>query len=157
MLGYWNEFFRKAEGTDAESDGQPVVVDGWLHTGDLARVASDGLYQIVERKKDLIITSGFNVYPQEVEHVLKSHPAVQDAAVVGVPDEQKGEIVKAFVVLNSGATWDPKAFSEHCREHLAVHKRPRAFEQCEDDLPRSFLGKVIRRKLRESVMQGDSS
>ncbi len=156
MLGYWDEVSRGTGGTDTKPDRQPTVDDGWLHTGDLARLAPDGLYQIVARKKDLIITSGFNVYPQEVEHVLKSHPSVQDAAVVGVPDEHRGEIVKAFVVLNSGSTWDEESLSEYCREHLAVHKRPRAFEHCRDDLPRSFLGKVIRRKLRERASQDDS-
>ncbi|MCP4782643.1 MAG: long-chain fatty acid--CoA ligase [Fuerstiella sp.] len=157
MLGYWDEFSRKTKGTGAESDEQSVVVDGWLRTGDLARLAPDGLYQIVERKKDLVITSGFNVYPQEVEQVLERHPSVRDAAVVGVPDEHKGETVKAFVVLHNGTTWDEAALSEFCTEHLAVHKRPRAFEHCKDDLPRSFLGKVIRRKLREPTLQGDSS
>ncbi|HIE96646.1 MAG TPA: long-chain fatty acid--CoA ligase, partial [Fuerstia sp.] len=157
MLGYWDEYSRRAEGMEEESDGQPVVVDGWLHTGDLARLAPDGLYQVVERKKDMVITSGFNVYPQEVEQVLKNHPSVLDAAVVGVPDEHRGEIVKAFVVLCSGSTWDEDALSKYCQEHLAVHKRPRAFEHCKADLPRSFLGKVIRRKLREPELPVDSS
>jgi long-chain acyl-CoA synthetase len=134
MLGYWH--------------GDRIADDGWLRTGDLARVTADGLYQIVERKKDMIITSGFNVYPQEVESVLKNHPAVKDAAVVGVPDEHKGEIVKAFVVLNKGVAWDEQSLTDYCREHLSSHKRPRQYEVC-DDLARSFLGKVIRRKLRE--------
>jgi long-chain acyl-CoA synthetase len=157
MLGYWHEVGRDENKNGSASGGHPVVDDGWLHTGDLARIAPDGLYQIVERKKDLIITSGFNVYPQEVEQVLKNHPTVQDAAVVGLPDERKGEIVKAFVVLNSGATWDEAALSEYCTEHLSSHKRPKAFEHCKDDLPRSFLGKVIRRKLRETESQVDST
>ncbi|MEQ9412025.1 MAG: AMP-binding protein [Fuerstiella sp.] len=126
-----------------------VSPDGWLPTGDLARLTPDGYFQIMERKKDLIITSGFNVYPQEVEHVLKTHPAVKDAAVVGLPDEQKGEVVKAFVVLHSGTAWDESSLADHCHKHLSAHKRPRVFEHCETDLPRSFLGKVIRRKLRE--------
>lgn len=134
MLGYWN------------SDS--TTPNDWLHTGDLARVTSDGLYQIVERKKDMIITSGFNVYPQEVEAVLKNHPAVNDAAVVGVPDERRGEVVKAFVVLNKGQVWDEHSLADFCREHLSSHKRPGILESC-DDLPRSFLGKVIRRKLRD--------
>ncbi len=157
MLGYWHEVNREENGINSEPDGHPVVNDGWLHTGDLARIAADGLYQIVERKKDLIITGGFNVYPQEVEQVLKNHPAVQDAAVVGVPDARKGEVVKAFVVLNSGATWNETEISDYCKEHLSSHKRPKAFEQCKDDLPRSFLGKVIRRKLRETVDQVGST
>lgn len=138
MLGYWQ-------------DSGPVseAGDDWLHTGDLARLTEGGLYQIVERKKDLIITSGFNVYPQEVEAALRTHELVKDAAVVGVPDERRGEAVKAFVVLNDGAVWDEIRLAEHCREHLAAHKRPRLYEHCKDDLPRSFLGKVIRRKLRD--------
>lgn len=147
MLGYWNDL----ESHKAESP-LPQKADGdreWLPTGDLARLTSEGLFQIVERKKDLIITSGFNVYPQEVELVLKNHPSVRDAAVIGVPDVQKGEIVKAFVTLNSDASWDPDTLMNHCRSHLAAHKRPRQIELCRDDLPRSFLGKVIRRKLKE--------
>ncbi len=137
MLGYW------------KNDSTPFADVGWLHTGDLARLTPDGLYQIVERKKDLIITSGFNVYPQEVELVLKKHASVKDAAVVGEPDERKGEVVKAFVVLNDGAKFDEAELKEFCHEHLASHKRPGIIEHCKDDLPRSFLGKVIRRKLRE--------
>lgn len=134
MLGYWNS--------------GPVSPNGWLHTGDLARVKPDGTYQILERKKDMVITSGFNVYPQEVEAVLKNHPAVKDVAIVGVPDERRGEVVKAFVVLNKGHAWDEQSLTDYCREHLSSHKRPRLLEAC-SDLPRSFLGKVIRRKLRE--------
>jgi len=128
--------------------GGEGTTDGWLHTGDLARLTPDGLYQVVERKKDLIITNGFNVYPQEVELVLKRHPSVKDAAVVGEPDEHRGEVVKAFVVLNDGAKFDEAELKEFCHEHLASHKRPGIIEHCKDDLPRSFLGKVIRRKLR---------
>ncbi|MEZ6122207.1 MAG: AMP-binding protein [Planctomycetaceae bacterium] len=145
MLGYWDSVREKLV------DGEVTDTDPnrWLPTGDLARQTPEGYFKIVERKKDLIITSGFNVYPQEVESVLKRHPAVKDAAVVGVPDEHRGELVKAFVVLNAGFEWDESALSEHCKAHLSAHKRPRSFEHC-DDLPRSFLGKVIRRKLKES-------
>lgn len=142
MLGYWPSV-------------KPGNEDDWLHTGDLARLTPDGLYQIVERKKDLIITSGFNVYPQDVEGVLKKHPSVKDAAVVGEPDERKGEIVKAFVVLNSGARFDEDELKEFCHEHLSSHKRPAVIELCKDDLPRSFLGKVIRRKLRSETPTGE--
>ena len=143
MLGYWHDV--KSECCFQSPSGE----ESWLHTGDLARMTAEGFYQIVERKKDMIITSGFNVYPQEVELVLKNHPSIKDAAVVGLPDDHKGEVVKAFVVLNSGAEWDENELSGYCREHLSAHKRPRDFEVCKDDLPRSFLGKVIRRKLRE--------
>ena len=154
MLGYWHDVKKRlADHSTDVSDGLKsacrMTNSGWLPTGDLARITPDGLYQIVDRKKDMIITSGFNVYPQEVEHVLKTHASVKDAAVVGVPDSMRGEVVKAFLVLNSGCEWDEESLKAHCHEHLSSHKRPRLFEVCEGDLPRSFLGKVIRRKLRE--------
>lgn len=139
MLGYWND----------PLETQRAIRDGWLFTGDLARVRSDGLYEIQERKKDLIITSGFNVFPREVERKLRAFPGVQDAAVVGVPDPQRGEIVKAFIVMEKGASWDVSALEAYCLEHLSAQKRPRIFERCENDLPRNFLGKVLRRHLRE--------
>jgi long-chain acyl-CoA synthetase len=139
MLGYW-----KDRATTARA-----IRCGWLHTGDLAIKEPSGLYRIVGRKKDLIITSGFNVYPSEVEDVIRTMDGVQDAAVVGLPDERRGETVKAFVVLKPGANWNEEAIREHCAKHLAKYKQPRVFERCEGDLPRNFLGKVIRRKLRE--------
>ena len=149
MLGYWDECQNGATTKLASNDG-------WLHTGDLVKVDSDGLYRIVERKKDLIITSGFNVYPQEVEAVLKQHESVRDAAVVGMPDDSRGEIVTAFVTLDDSKVWDEAELVRHCRRHLAAHKRPREFHYCKGDLPRSFLGKVIRRKLREETQEAES-
>lgn len=137
MLGYW-----KDPATTATA-----VRDGWLHTGDLARQDEVGRYQIVGRKKDLIITSGFNVYPGEVESVICEHPGIEDAAVIGVPDPSRGEIVKAFVVLEPAAVWNESDVRAHCDRVLARYKRPRVFEVCAD-LPRNFLGKVIRRQLR---------
>ncbi len=138
MLGYWNN----------EQATKGAIRDGWLHTGDLAIRRGDH-YEIVGRKKDLIITSGFNVYPCEVESVLRDCELVLDAAVVGLPDRRRGELVKAFVVLRPGATWDEEQLHAHCCQHLSKHKRPKLFERCEGDLPRNFLGKVIRRRLRE--------
>jgi long-chain acyl-CoA synthetase len=138
MLGYWNDV----------AATRSSIRDGWLHTGDLATRDERGLYRIVGRKKDLIITSGYNVYPSEVEAVLAAAPGVREAAVVGEPDPQRGEIVKAFVVLEPDAPWDEAALEAYCREHLAKHKRPRRFERCAGELPRNFLGKVIRRHLR---------
>ena len=143
MLGYWNN--RRA--TDQ------AIRDGWLFTGDLATRDSDGFFQIVGRKKDLIITSGFNVYPTEVEETLRAADGVLDAAVVGVPDSQRGERVKAFVVMKPGWAWDEVRLHEYCHTALAAHKRPRDFEHCIDDLPRNFLGKVIRRHLREEAAE----
>ncbi len=141
MLGYWKD----------PAATKVTIRDGWLHTGDLAVRHADGYYSIVGRKKDLIITSGFNVYPSEVEATLREAEDVKDAAVVAEPDERRGEIVKAFIVLKSGKVWDEDRLREHCREHLSKHKQPVIFEQCHGDLPRNFLGKVIRRHLREST------
>ena len=138
MLGYWND--RKAS--------EKAIRDGWLHTGDLASEDKSGRYTIVGRKKDLVITSGFNVYPSEVEAVLRRAEWINDAAVVGVADPERGEIVKAFVVVESGAEWDEAVTREHCDRLLSKYKRPRQYEVC-DDLPRNFLGKVIRRELRD--------
>lgn len=139
MLGYWNNPVATAE----------AIRDGWLYTGDLAAVNAAGFYRIVDRKKDLIITSGFNVYPADVEETLRGCECVADVAVVGVPDAQRGEVVKAFVVLKQGYTWDEKRLTQYCKQHLAAHRRPRLWEHVTDDLPRNFLGKVQRRQLRD--------
>lgn len=140
MLGYWR---------DAQSTSE-AIQDGWLHTGDLATVDADGFYRIVGRKKDLIITSGYNVYPAEVEEVLCNVPGVVGAAVVGVLDHACGEVVKAIVQMQPGAIWDEDALRDACKLHLAKHKRPRIYRRCEGELPRNFLGKLIRRHLRDS-------
>ena len=140
MLGYWR---------DAQSTSE-AIRDGWLHTGDLATVDADGFYRIVGRKKDLIITSGYNVYPTEVEEVLCNVPGVAGAAVVGVLDHACGEVVKAIVQMRPGAVWDETALRSACNLHLAKHKRPRIYRRCEGELPRNFLGKLIRRHLRDS-------
>lgn len=139
MLGYWNN----PEATEA------VLKDGWLFTGDLAIEDTDGFFKIVDRKKDLIISSGFNVYPNDVEYVLKQFPGVTDAAVVGVPDAQRGEIVKAIVAVKRKAQFNKHAFEHYMRENLSHHKVPKLLELIEGELPRNFLGKVLRRKLRE--------
>lgn len=141
MHGYWQEPERTAE----------TIRDGWLHTGDLGTCDEKGFFKIVDRKKDLIITSGFNVYPGDVEEVLRTYPGVKDVAVVGVPDEGKGEIVKAVIVMQSGKTLNEHDLESFSRKHLAAHKRPRIIEQHSGDLPRNFLGKVLRRELREST------
>lgn len=139
MLGYWNN----PEATEQ------VLRDGWLFTGDLATEDADGFFKIVDRKKDLIITSGFNVYPNDVEYVLKQYPNVKDAAVVGVPDPQRGEIVKAIVSVTNKPQFDQHRFEKYIKDNLAHHKVPKIIEFVEGDLPRNFLGKVLRRKLRE--------
>ena len=138
MKGYWNQ----PEETAA------ALRDGWLHTGDVATMDADGYLYIVERKKDLIIASGFNVYPREVEEVLYMHPAVSEAAVVGVPDPYRGETVKAFVVLRPGASATDQEIIAFCRERLAAFKVPRRVE-FRTDLPKSQIGKILRRSLRD--------
>ncbi|NND98099.1 MAG: AMP-binding protein [Pirellulaceae bacterium] len=140
MLGYWQE-------PDATRE---TLIDGWLHTGDLAVRHEDGYYSIVGRKKDLIITSGYNVYPCEVEEAIRQCDFVQDVAVIGQPDSRRGEIVKAVVVLKPGCTWDETALDQHCCQTLSKHKRPRVFERCVGELPKNFLGKVVRRQLRDA-------
>jgi long-chain acyl-CoA synthetase len=140
MLGYLN---------DPEATAS-TIRDGWLSTGDLAVEDAQGFFRIVDRKKDLIITSGFNVYPSDVEQVLRTCPGVADACVIGVPDPQRGEIVKAVVVPKSGSRLCRRTIDAHCEQHLAKHKRPRLIEIDGADLPRNFLGKVFRRKLREN-------
>lgn len=137
MLGYWN----KPEETAM------ALRDGWLYTGDMAKMDEEGFFYIVDRKKDIIIASGFNIYPREIEEVLYEHPAIQDAAVIGVPDEYRGETVKAFIVLKQGASATEQELDEWCRARLAKFKVPRYYE-FRDDLPKSIIGKVLRRKLQ---------
>jgi long-chain acyl-CoA synthetase len=138
MLGYWND----AAATQA------AFRDGWLATGDLATRDADGFFRIVDRKKDLIITSGFNVYPSDVEATIREYPGVHEAAVVGVPDEQRGEVVKAVIAMHPGQACRVQDMAAFLSTRLARHKQPRVIEIVEGDLPRNFLGKVLRRKLR---------
>ena len=126
MLGYWNNPAATAQ----------VIRDGWLFTGDLGMQDEDGFFKLVDRKKDLIITSGFNVYPCDVEPILRGFPGVEDAAVIGVPNDSVGELVKAVLVLKSTARFDRRAFDNFCHENLAAHKRPKVVEVLAGDLPR---------------------
>ncbi|MCI0457702.1 MAG: AMP-binding protein [Gemmataceae bacterium] len=121
---------------------------GWLYTGDLAKRDADGYFTIVDRKKDIIKTSGFLVFPAEVEEVVSRFSGVAEAAVIGVPDAERGEIVKAIVVARPGVTLDLAALESHCQQHLGKQKRPRQIEVVAE-LPKNFLGKVQRRRLRE--------
>lgn len=136
MKGYWN----KPEETEN------VLKDGWLYTGDIARFDEDGYLYIVDRKKDMIIAGGFNIYPREIDEILYQHPAVLEACSVGVPDEYRGETVKAFVVLKPGATATEQEILDFCKERLASYKRPRMVEFL-DALPKSTVGKILRREL----------
>ncbi|HYK93953.1 MAG TPA: long-chain fatty acid--CoA ligase, partial [Thermoplasmata archaeon] len=135
--------------------GQPgetamVLVDGWLHTGDIATIDADGYVSIIDRKKDVINVSGFKVYPREVEEVLYQHPSVAEAAAIGVPDEEHGEVVKAFVVLKAGTTASESDLIQFVRERIAHYKAPRTVE-FRTSLPRSGVQKVLRRELRVSA------
>ncbi len=137
LLGYW---------------GMPEVTagamgDGWLSTGDIGYLDEDGYLFLIDRKKDLIITSGYNVYPKEVENVLYNHSGVEEAAVIGQPDAARGELVKAVIVLKEGATVTEDTIREYCAGHLADYKTPRLIEFV-DDLPRTASGKILKRALR---------
>jgi long-chain acyl-CoA synthetase len=116
----------------------------------LATIDGDGFLKIVDRKKDLIITSGFNVYPGDVEAVLRQFPGIRDVAVVGVPNVACGELVKAVLVLEPEVEFHRAKFDAFCKANLAAHKRPKIVELASGDLPRNFLGKVLRRELRHS-------
>jgi acyl-CoA synthetase (AMP-forming)/AMP-acid ligase II len=138
MLGYW----RNDEAT------RETIVDGWLRTGDMGRMDENRLLYIVDRKKDMIVTGGENVYSREVEDVLAEHPAVQDVAVIGVPDEVWGENVCAVVVKVPGADVDEEALIAHCKASMASYKKPKLVVFF-DELPRTASGKVLKRELRE--------
>jgi long-chain acyl-CoA synthetase len=125
-----------------------TIRDGWLHTGDIATVDADGYVTIVDRKKEMIIVSGFNVYPRDVEEVLATHPAVLDAAAIGVPHPIKGEEVKAFIVLKPGASATAEEIIVHCRKSLAPFKVPKEIE-FRDALPKTYIGKTLRRQLAQ--------
>ena len=132
-----------------EKENQEAFYDGWFRTGDIAKQDEDGYLYIVDRKKDVIIRSGFNVYPREVEEVLYSHPAVLEAAVIGVPDEEKGELVKAVITIKPGFSErivdDIKKF---CKTRLATYKIPTEFEVV-DEIPKTNTGKILKHQLRK--------
>ncbi|MED4585202.1 AMP-binding protein [Brevibacillus choshinensis] len=138
MKGYWN----RPEETAA------ILQDGWLLTGDMGYMDEEGYFYIVDRKKDMIIAGGFNIYPREVEEVLFEHPAIQEAAVIGVPDPYRGETVKAFVVFKQGQHASEEELEKHCRQRLAAYKIPRKYE-IRADLPKTMVGKVLRRQLQD--------
>jgi long-chain acyl-CoA synthetase len=145
MKGYWNRPDETEIALRNDGDGRT-----WLYTGDVARMDGDGYQYIVQRKKDMIIVAGFNVYPSEVESVLFSHPAVMEAAVIGVPHGYYGEVVKAFVVPKPGARVSVEELRSHCIANLAEFKRPVDIE-LRESLPKSAVGKVLRRELREEA------
>ena len=139
MAGYWNR---------PEETAAVMLDDDWLRTGDIGRMDERGFVFIEDRKKDLIIVSGFNVYPNEVEDIAMLHPGVLEVAAVGVPDEHSGEAVKLFVVKKDPALTLGDII-EHCRAELAGYKVPRIIE-FREELPKTSVGKVLRRSLRET-------
>jgi long-chain acyl-CoA synthetase len=130
--------------------------NGWFHTGDIGVIDPDGYLSIVDRKKDMIIRGGYNVYPRELEDVLMTHPAISLAAVVGVPDPRVGEEVKAFVVRKPGVALDEGALSVWCREQFAAYKCPRLFE-FRETLPIGATGKILKRELRAQIESAASA
>jgi long-chain acyl-CoA synthetase len=136
MMGYW----QRPEETER------VIRDGWLHTGDVAVMDEEGYFRIVDRKKDMVLVSGFNVYPNEVEECIAHHPGVQEVGVIGVPDDRTGEAVKAFVVKKDPGLTE-EALVAHCRESLAPYKVPKQIE-FRTELPKTPVGKILRKDLR---------
>jgi long-chain acyl-CoA synthetase len=143
MKGYWNRADETENALRVHGDGRT-----WFHTGDVARMDADGYATIVQRKKDMIIVDGFNVYPSEVETVLYAHPAVRLAAVIGIPDSYHGEVVKACIALKAGASASADEIVAHCATSLAAYKVPREIE-LRDGLPMSAVGKILYRVLRD--------
>ena len=139
MSGYWNK---------PDETAKEMTSDGWLHTGDVAIQDEDDYFFIVDRKKDLIIAGGYNIYPREVDEVLYQHPKILDAVTIGVPDEYRGENIKAYVVVKPGETVDPDDIIKFSREKLAAYKVPRIIE-FRDSLPKSAVGKILRKDLRK--------
>lgn len=142
MKGYWNN----KEATDK------VLKDGWFLTGDMGRMDEEGYFYVVDRKTDMIIAGGFNIYPREIEEVLFEHPDIVEAAVIGVPDDYRGENVKAVIVKKPGSNLDEKALNTYCREQLAAYKVPRIYE-FRDELPKTIIGKVLKRQLIEESIE----
>jgi acyl-CoA synthetase (AMP-forming)/AMP-acid ligase II len=138
MIGYWQ----------MPEETEKKLRNGWLHTGDLGRMDEDGYVYIVERKNDLIISGGVNVYPREIEEVLYTHPAVSEASVVGVPDEHWGEMVKAIVVLKDRAQATEREIIDFCGERLAGYKKPKSIEFW-NELPKSSTGKILKKEIRK--------
>ncbi len=139
MMGYWQK----------PDETRNVMLDGcWFLTGDLGTMDEDGFFKVVDRKKDMFLVGGFNVYPREIEEVLYKHPKILEATVVGIPDVQRGDNVKAFIVLKPGETATTEEMMAYCRENLTRYKVPREIE-FRDSLPKTMVGKILRRTLRE--------
>ena len=143
MKGYWR----------LPEESADKLKGGWLHTGDLGMTDEDGYIYLVDRKHDMIISGGINIYPKEVEEVLYQHPSVFEAAVFGVPDDYWGEAVKAIVVLKEGATASAEEITRFCGEYLAGYKKPKSVEFW-TELPKNPTGKILKRVMREKYWKG---
>ncbi len=141
MRGYWNRPEETAE----------TLIEGWLRTGDIAVMDEQGYFAIVDRKKDMILSAGYNVYPREVEEVLHQHPKVQEAAVIGLPDGMRGEKITAYIKLIPGQTATAADIRKFCRDRLAPYKQPRSVI-FQADLPKNMAGKILRRQLKEEAL-----
>jgi long-chain acyl-CoA synthetase len=141
MKEYWENPEKTAE----------TIRDGWLHTGDIATMDEEGYFYIVDRKKDMIIAGGYNIYPRDIDEVLYQHPKVLDAVSVGIPHEYRGETVKAYVVLHPGETASAEDIIDFCKEKLAIYKVPKLVE-FRDELPKSAVGKILRKILRDEEL-----
>jgi long-chain acyl-CoA synthetase len=146
MMGY----YQKPEET------AKAIKEGWFYTGDIGRFHEDGYLSVVDRKKDMIIAGGYNIYPVELDDVLMGHPKILEACTIGVPDEYRGETVKAFIVVKPDETLTEAEVSSYCKEKLAAYKVPKIFEFI-DELPKSAVGKILRRKLKEMEMEKNHS
>ena len=142
MQGYWNRPEATAE----------TIVDGWLHTGDIAKMDEEGYFYIVDRKKDMIISGGYNVYPRDIEEVFFEHPKVLEASAIGIPHQSRGEAVKVFIVLKEGETSDQDEMITYCQEKLAKYKWPTEIE-FRDELPKTNVGKILKKDLRAEEMK----
>jgi long-chain acyl-CoA synthetase len=146
MKGYWQR---------PEETAKVLMEDGWLRTGDIALMTADGFFKIVDRKKDMILVSGFNVFPNEIEDVIALHPKVLEVAVIGVPDAKSTEAVKVFIV-KSDPSLTEQEIRDYCAEQLTGYKRPRHIE-FRDELPKSNVGKILRRELRDEELKRHST
>jgi long-chain acyl-CoA synthetase len=145
MLGYWQR---------PEATAESFTSDGFLKTGDIAVVTVNGDFKIVDRKKDMILVSGFNVFPNEIEQVVVAHPAVAEAACIGLPSKRGGEVVCVYVVLKPKAKLDKELLLEYCKHELTAYKVPKLVRFV-DSLPKSNVGKVLRRELREQALAAE--
>ncbi|SEA37090.1 long-chain acyl-CoA synthetase [Thalassobacillus cyri] len=141
MKGYWN----------MPEETELALRDGWLYTGDIARVDDEGYLYIIDRKKDLIIAGGYNIYPRDIEEILYEHDAIQEAVAVGIPDEYRGETVKVVVVLADGKSATEEELIAYCRDNMAAYKVPRSVE-FRSELPKTNVGKILRRTIREEAV-----